>query len=75
MPLYSNVLAQTSIASVSRLLRESLRQLDELGLSIPASHVDHALALLPTADDRKLAETLRVEDELMIEQRNKTRMH
>lgn len=67
--------ATTSVASVSNLLRECLRQLDELGFSIPASHVDHALALLPKANEQQLAEMLRIADDLMLVKHRKRRLH
>ena len=75
MPSLTPAQVTTSVTSVSNLLRECLRQLDELGLSIPAGHVDHALALLPTANEQQLAEILRIADDLMLVPHRKWRLH
>jgi len=53
-----------SVASVQRLLSECLNQLDELGLAVPATHVDHALALITASHDQKLAELLHIAEDL-----------
>ena len=64
-----------TLSHVVWLLKESLRQLDELGLAIPASHVDHALALLQPAPVVDLMELLEAAEDLIDVARHSRHVH
>ena len=74
MPLAPPDFAKPSIASVSSKLRDCLCQLDQLGLHVPASHVDHALALIDPENERRGDEFLRFADGLYFGPRPKGRL-